>query len=90
MEIPPFAEEIRQALVGMLPLVSLPELLLEVDRWTSFSKDLLHLTARGEPSPRHVAATRPALFAVAEATNIGLATMSRASEDPLRPAGAGA
>ncbi len=64
VEIPPFAEEIRQALVGMLPLVSLPELLLEVDRWTSFSKDLLHLTARGEPSPRHVAATRPALFAV--------------------------
>jgi len=68
----------------MLPLVSLSELLLEVDRWTSFSKDLLHLTARGEPSPRHVAATRPALFAVlvAEATNIGLATMSRASGIP--------
>jgi TnpA family transposase len=84
VEIPPLAEEVRQALVGMLPLVSLPELLLEVDRWTSFSKDLLHLTARGEPSPRHVAATRPALFAVliAEATNIGLATMSRASGIP--------
>jgi hypothetical protein len=49
-----------------------------------FSADLLHLTARGEPSPRHVAATRPALFAVlvAEATNIGLATMSRAAGIP--------
>ena len=84
VQLPASAEEIRQALAGALPLVSLPELLLEVDRWTSFSKDLLHLTARGEPSPRHVAATRPALFAVlvAEATNIGLATMSRASGIP--------
>jgi len=84
VQIPPLAGEIRQALAGMLPLVSLSELLLEVDRWTSFSKDLLHLTARGEPSPRHVAATRPALFAVlvAEATNIGLPTMSRASGIP--------
>jgi TnpA family transposase len=82
--VPASAQEVRQCLVGMLPLVSLPELLLEVDRWTSFSKDLLHLTARGDASPRHVAATRPALFAVlvAEATNIGLATMSRASGIP--------
>jgi Tn3 transposase DDE domain-containing protein len=84
MEVPPFAEQIRERLVRMLPFVSLPELLLEVDRWVPFSRDLLHLTARGEPSPRHVAATRPALFAVliAEATNIGLATMSRASGIP--------
>ncbi|MGH2688710.1 MAG: Tn3 family transposase [Actinomycetota bacterium] len=84
MHIPPYAEQTRDRLMGMLPFVALPELLLEVDRWVPFSADLLHLTARGEPSPRHVAATRPALFAVlvAEATNIGLATMSRAAGIP--------
>jgi TnpA family transposase len=84
IELPLSAEQARERLTRMLPLVTLPELLLEVDRWTGFSRDLLHLTARGEPSPRHVAATRPALFAVlvAEATNMALATMSRAAGIP--------
>ncbi len=80
VETPPFAEELRRRLAGLLPLVALPELLLEVDRWSGFSKDLLHLKARGEPSPRHVAATRPALFAIlAQATNLGPVAMARAS-----------
>ncbi len=49
-----------------------------------FSDPLLRLSARREPTPRDAAATRPALFAVlvAEATNLGLATMARASGIP--------
>ena len=84
VEVAAAYRQTRDRLIRMLPIVALPQLLLEIDHWAPFSKDLLHLTARGEPSPRHVAATRPALFAVlvAEATNIGLATMSRASGIP--------
>ena len=64
--------------------MDLAELLMEVDGWVGFSDPLLHLSARREPTPRNVAATRPALFAVlvAEATNLGLATMARASGIP--------
>ena len=69
---------------GLLPLVGLPELLMEVDRWCGFSRSLLHLTARRLPTPEHVRVVRPALFAVivAEATNLGLATMATASGIP--------
>lgn len=78
------AEDARRALTRLLPLVDLPELLMEVDRWCGFSQSLLHLTVRNQPTPRFVAATRPALFAVlvAEATNLGLETMARAAGIP--------
>jgi TnpA family transposase len=57
---------------------------MEVDRWCGFSRSLLHLTARRLPAPEHVRVVRPALFAVivAEATNLGLATMATASGIP--------
>ncbi len=57
---------------------------MEVDGWVGFSDPLLRFSARREPTPRDAAATRPALFAVlvAEATNLGLASMARASGIP--------
>ncbi|MGH9180552.1 MAG: Tn3 family transposase, partial [Acidimicrobiales bacterium] len=86
IEVPAFAEQARARLVGLLPWVSLPELLMEVDRWEGceFTRALLHLTGRRQPTTAHVAAIRPALFAVlvAEATNIGLATMAHACGIP--------
>ena len=84
LDVPPQAAEARRLLVGLLPWVSLPDLLMEVDRWCPFTRALLHLAQRREPTPAHVAAIRPALFGVlvAEATNIGLATMARASGIP--------
>ncbi|MFN2505345.1 MAG: Tn3 family transposase, partial [Acidimicrobiales bacterium] len=84
LEVPTETAVARAGLTGLLPLVDLAELLMEVDGWVGFSDPLLHLSARREPTPRNVAATRPALFAVllAEATNLGLATMARASGIP--------
>ena len=84
LEVPAETATAHAALSGLLPLVDLAELLMEVDGWVGFSDPLLHLSARREPTPRNVAATGPALFAVlvAEATNLGLATMARASGIP--------
>lgn len=80
----PEAEATREKLAALLPLLSLPELLMEVDQWTGFTSDLLHLASRRPPSPEHVAAVRPAIFAVlvAEALNLGLATMAFSSGIP--------
>ena len=84
LDLPPAVEGARRRLAGLLPLVDLAELLMEVDRWTGFSRALSHLSARGEPTLQYLGATRPALFAVlvAEATNMGLETMARASGIP--------
>ncbi len=81
MEVPPETAQARDALAGLLPQVDLPELLMEVDRWTGFTRALTHLTGRRAPTPAHLAAIRPALFAVlvAEATNLGLATVARSA-----------
>ncbi len=86
VDIPPETERARADLVALLRTVQagLPDLLMEVDRWTGFTSALTHLTGRRAPSADHLAAIRPALFAVlvAEATNLGLATMSRACGIP--------
>ncbi len=68
-------------LVSVSPPTGLPEVLLEVHRWTNFGHDLTHLTGRRQPSAAHDAAILPALLAVlvAEATNLGLATMANSS-----------
>ena len=84
LEVPADTAPAHEALSELLPLVDLAELLMEVDGWVGFSDPLLRFSARREPTPRDAAATRPALFAVlvAEATNLGLATMARASGIP--------
>ncbi len=81
VEVPREVAVARDALTDLLPESSLPDLLMEVDRWTGFSQALTHLGGRRAPTPAHLAQVRPALFAVliAEATNLGLATMARAS-----------
>jgi len=85
MDLPPEALVARADLVSLFPPTGLPELLMEVDRWTHFTDDLTHLTARRPSSAERDAAVRPALFAVlvAEATNLGLATMANSSGIPL-------
>ena len=71
----------RSDLVSVLPPTGLPEVLLEVHRWTNFGHDLTHLTGRRQPTAEHDAAILPALLAVlvAEATNLGLATLANSS-----------
>jgi TnpA family transposase len=74
-------EATRAALTALIEPIDLPDLLMEVDRRTGYMTALTHLTGRRPPSAAHLAEIRPALFAVlvAEATNLGLATMARGS-----------
>jgi len=75
----------RADLVAFFPPTGLPELLMEVDKWTNMTGEFLHLTSRREPSEQAVAEVRPLLLAVlvAEATNLGLSAMAHASRIPL-------
>src|SRR5437588_9789047 len=69
----------------MFHRTGLPEVLMELPRWTTFPQELTHLTSRRQPSAEKEASVLPALFAVlvAEATNLGLATMANSSGIPL-------
>ena len=71
--------------MSLFPLTGLPELLMEVNRWTHFTQELTHLTSRRQPSAEKEASILLALFAVlvAEASNLGLATMANSSGIPL-------
>jgi TnpA family transposase len=81
MELPVEAATTRTTLVNLFPLTGLPEVLMEVNRWTNFAQDLTHLTGRRQPSAESDVAILPALLAVlvAEATNLGLETMANSS-----------
>ena len=69
---------LRKLIEPRLPEVDLPELLIEVDGWTGFTDHLVPLSGN-----RRRSADMPALlYAVilAQATNLGLTGMARASE----------
>ncbi|MGB8347886.1 MAG: Tn3 family transposase, partial [Ktedonobacteraceae bacterium] len=85
IELPPEVLATRADLVSLFPPTGLPEVLMEVNHWTNFAQDLTHLIGRRQPSAESDAAILPALFAVlvAEATNLGLATMANSSGIPL-------
>jgi TnpA family transposase len=81
IDLPPEAVMARMELVKLFPSTGLPEVLMEVHRWTNFAQDLTHLTGRRSPSPESDAAILPTLLAVlvAEATNLGFETMAHSS-----------
>jgi TnpA family transposase len=81
IDLPQEAVAARTDLVGLFPSTGLPELLMEVNRWTNFTQHLTHLTGRRQPSAESDAAILPTLLAVlvAEATNLGLETMANSS-----------
>ena len=65
-------DELRDRLYGMLPHVKITDLLLEVDRWTGFTRRFTHLKT-GE------SAKDPTLLLtaiLADATNLGLAKIA--------------
>ena len=67
---PPSLADLRERTAAMLPLIDLPDLLLEVHAWTGFLDQYTHLGALGprmDDLPVSVAA-----LLVAEACNIGL------------------
>ncbi len=81
----PDVDELAKEIANQLPVIDLPDLLIEVDRWTGFTR---HLTHAGGSSPRRADHARH-LFAalIAQACNLGTGRMARASD--LSPAQVG-
>ncbi|QWK81239.1 Tn3 family transposase [Ochrobactrum sp. BTU1] len=75
-DVPVEADELNEELTGMYPLVEVPDLLKEVNDWTSFAEHFTHVRT-GEP-PRSI----PAMLAgtLADATNLGPKRMATASK----------
>ncbi len=74
----PAEGRLRALIEPILPEVDLPDLLIEVDGWTGFTDHLTPLSG----NRRRSASMPAALYAVilAQATNLGLTGMARASE----------
>ncbi len=81
----PDVDELAKEIANQLPVIDLPDLLIEVDRWTGFTRQLTHA---GGSTPRRCDHERH-LFAalIAQGCNLGSGRMARASD--LSPAQVG-
>lgn len=82
LEEPPSLAELRARVAALMPEVELPEMLLEVNRWTNFTSEFTHLgedSAWIEDLPISICAVL-----MAEACNIGLKPVSRPSVPALK------
>jgi TnpA family transposase len=72
--VPPAADRLIREATGLLPHVKITDLLLEVDRWTDFSRHFTHLKSGGS------ARDRPLLLTaiLADGINLGLTKMAEA------------
>jgi hypothetical protein len=77
MAVPDAVEQLRLQLVDLLPRPQLTELLIEVDRWASWSDQLTHAGGKTHRDPQ----LRRNLYAaiLAKASNFGLTAMAEAS-----------
>jgi TnpA family transposase len=77
-ERPERVERLEDGITSRLPLIHLPDLLIEVDQWTGFSRHLRHLNGR-EP---HRHDFLPVLYAalLAQGCNFGFARMAQMAE----------
>ena len=69
--------ELEEMLTERLPKIELSDLLIEVDGWTRFSKELVHVSG-SEKRPPELAANLYALL-VSQACNLGVVRMSEIS-----------
>lgn len=69
--------ELEEMLAERIPKVELPDLLVEVDGWTRFSKELVHASG-GEKRPPETSANLYALL-VSQACNLGIVRMAEIS-----------
>jgi TnpA family transposase len=69
--------DLEEMLAERLPKIELPDLLIEVDGWTRFSKELVHVSG-SEKCPPELAANLYALL-VSQACNLGVVRMSEIS-----------
>lgn len=73
-DTPPEAKHLKAQLYGLLPHVKITDLLLEVDRWTNFTRHFTHLKS-AEPAPDRSLLLTAIL---ADAFNLGLEKMAEA------------
>ena len=72
--VPDEAELLGAKVVGLLPHIKITDLLAEVDQWTSFTKQFIHLkTGNNAPDKTSLLTT-----VLADAINLGLSKMSEA------------
>ncbi len=74
--------ELRRAVGALLPKVDLPEVVLEVARWTGFAEEFTHVSEAGSRAEDLVTSICAVL--VAEACNVGLEPMVRQDVPALR------
>jgi TnpA family transposase len=74
--------ELRRAVGALLPRVDLPEVVLEVARWTGFAEEFTHVSEAGSRAEDLVTSICAVL--VAEACNVGLEPMVRQDVPALR------
>jgi TnpA family transposase len=77
-EVPASAARLAQLINERLPLIDLPDLLLEVDSWTSFSPKLEH--ASGSEPRSKVLQVNCCASILAQACNFGLTRMAQMSD----------
>ncbi|MBM7585655.1 TnpA family transposase [Bacillus pakistanensis] len=72
--VPDEVKDVTRLIYDVLPRIKLTELLVEVDRWTGFSKHFVHLHTGAQPKEKSV------LFAaiMADGINLGLTKMADA------------
>ncbi len=77
-ERPERVEHLEDAITARLPLIDLPELLIEVDQWTGFSRHLRHLNGREPHRPTFL----PVLYAalLSQGCNFGFARMAQMAD----------
>lgn len=72
--VPKEADALKETLYGMLPHVKVTDLLMEVDRWTGFTRHFVHLKTTGPAKDPILLLTA----LLADATNLGLGKMAEA------------
>jgi TnpA family transposase len=72
--VPPAAEGLIRQIAGLMPRVKITDLLLEVDRWTDFSRHFTHLKSGNAAKDRSLLLTA----ILADGINLGLTKMAEA------------
>ena len=81
--LPESVEALREAVLALMPHARLADVFLEVEDWTGFREDFVHLNERQHPTRRDPR-TDLALFAaiLAHGLNLPLTTMAESTEIP--------
>jgi hypothetical protein len=77
-ERPERVEHLEDAITARLPLIDLPDLLIEVDQWTGFSHHLRHLNGRAPHRPTFLPVLSAALLS--QGGHFGFARMAQMAD----------